>query len=110
MNREEIHRLLGGFATGTLSEAQRKLVFEAALEDQELFDALAQDQALKELLEAPGVRQRLIDSIEVREADPWWKHPLPWAMAGAALSVSAGLFLLIFLTPSGSRPSISSAR
>ena len=101
---DHIRRLLGGYATGTLSEAQRKLLFEAALEDQELFDELARDQALKELLEAPGVKQRLLASIESRPHAEWWKHPLPWAMGGAALAVSAGLMAIVFLTQSGSRP------
>jgi hypothetical protein len=101
---DHIRRLLGGYATGTLSEAQRKLLFEAALEDQELFDELARDQALKELLEAPGVKQRLLASIESSPRAEWWRHPLPWALGGSALAISAGLMAIVFLTPSGSRP------
>jgi hypothetical protein len=109
MTPDHISRLLGGFATGTLSEAQRKLLFEAALEDQELFDELARDQELKELLEAPGVRQRLMADIAQSQPQAdwqagWWRHPLPWALGGAALSISAGLLALVYLTPSGSRP------
>jgi hypothetical protein len=103
MTPDHIRRLVGGYATGTLSETQRKLLFEAALEDQELFDELARDQALKELLEAPGVRQRLVANIETRPQTNWWRYPLPWALGGAALSISAGLMALVFLTPSGSR-------
>lgn len=101
---DHIQRLIGGYATGTLSEKQRKLLFEAALEDQELFDELARDQALKELLEAPGVKQRLLASIETPAPRDWWRHPLPWLMGGSVLAISAGLMALVFLTPSGSRP------
>lgn len=101
---DHIQRLISGYATGTLSEKQRKLLFEAALEDQELFDELARDQALKELLDTPGVKQRLIESIDVRPQDHWWAHPLPWALGGSAMAISAGLMALVFLTPSGSKP------
>ena len=48
MTRDEIRGLIGGYATGSLSEAERRTLFEAALDDQELFDELAREQALKE--------------------------------------------------------------
>src|ERR1017187_9537418 len=51
MSREEIQKLLGGYATDTLSEAERRALFEAAIEDQELFDALAKEQALRDVLQ-----------------------------------------------------------
>lgn len=54
MTRDEIRGLIGGYATGSLSEAEQKLLFEAALDDQELFDELAREQALKELLGRQG--------------------------------------------------------
>ncbi len=40
MTQDEIRRLLGGYATNTLTDGERTALFEAALEDQELFDAL----------------------------------------------------------------------
>jgi len=107
MSGDEIRRLIGGYATGNLSEAQRKLLFDAALEDQDLFDELAREQQLKELIEAPGVKQRLLASLGERQEKVWWKHPLPWIMGGSALAVSAGLMILVFVTPSGSRPGSS---
>jgi len=36
MTQEEIHKLLGGYATNTLTEAERNALFAAALDDQEL--------------------------------------------------------------------------
>ena len=39
MNREDIQKLLGGYATGTLTPEEQQALFSAALEDQELFDA-----------------------------------------------------------------------
>ena len=63
MSREEIQKLLGGYATDTLSEAERSALFEAALEDQELFDVLAKEQALRDVLQEPFARQQLLDAL-----------------------------------------------
>ena len=63
MSREEIQKLLGGYATDTLSEAERRALFEAALEDQELFDALAKEDALRDVLRDPSARQQLIAAL-----------------------------------------------
>ncbi len=91
MTRDDIRKLLGGYATGSLSEAERKILFEAALDDQELFDELAQEQALKELLEEPGVKQRLIAGLAPpRKAG--WARPWGW-IAAAAATVALGFVL-----------------
>jgi hypothetical protein len=63
VNPDDIRKLVGGYATGSLTDQERALLFEAALDDQDLFDELAQEHALKELLEEPGVRQRLASSL-----------------------------------------------
>jgi hypothetical protein len=98
VNRDEIRRLIGGYATGTLSPAERQLLFEAALDDQELFEELAGEQSLKELLDTPGVRARLAASLD--PADPaasglWWRKP--WAWVGAASLAGAALLLVFVL-------------
>ena len=59
MTKDEIRQLLAGFATNTLTETERRTLFEAALDDQELFDALQQEQALKDLLADPGSRAQI---------------------------------------------------
>lgn len=101
MSRDEIQKLLGGYATDTLSDAERRALFEAAIEDQELFDALAKEQALRDVLQDPSVRQQLIvalgparESFAVR-AWHWLRQPAALAMAGgmAALLIVAGLVL-----------------
>jgi hypothetical protein len=63
MTRDDARKLLGGYATGSLTEAERKLLFEAALEDQDLFDELAREDELKQLLDEPGARNRLIAAL-----------------------------------------------
>jgi hypothetical protein len=93
MTREEIRGLIGAYATGSLSEAERKALFEAALDDQELFDELAREHALKELLDEPGVKARLTAALAPRQKRRWAK-PWTWAAAGAfavAVAVIAGL-------------------
>lgn len=106
MNRDEIRKLLGGYATGTLTEAEREALFTAALDDQELFDELAREQALKEILDAPGARDRLAAAL--RPPDPplaWWKGGLvPWAVAGTA---AAGLLVAFVLLRAPQRTQVA---
>jgi hypothetical protein len=61
---DEVRKLLGGYATGTLTDEERNLLFSAALQDQELFDALADEEALRELLAEPATRQTLLDQLQ----------------------------------------------
>ena len=88
MKPEEIRQLLGGYASGTLSEAERKLLFEAALEDQVLFDAMADEQALKDLLDDPesrGYLQAVLDEEPLQphlEAMSAPASPAPQRMQG----------------------------
>ena len=86
MTGDDIRKLLGGYATDSLTEAERKTLFEAALDDQELFDELAQEQALKEALEEPGAKQRLIAALAPRQK-AWWLRPWPWVAVAAAVVV-----------------------
>src|ERR1035438_3145904 len=101
MSREEIQKLLGGYATDTLSEAERRALFEAAIEDQELFDALAKEQALRDVLHDPSARQQLIEALgPAREpvaarAWRWLRQPAALAMAGGM----AGLLILARVVP-----------
>jgi hypothetical protein len=89
MTPDEARKLMGGYATGSLTEAERTALFQAALEDQELFDELAGEQVLKEVLDEPGARQRLIAVLE-----PPTKHRA-WAWitsaATAAIAVVIGI-------------------
>jgi hypothetical protein len=88
MKREDIEKLLGGYATGTLTEAERRALFEAALSDQELFEALAGEEALKELLEDPGCRRQIEQALRERPQGlaarlaGWMRRPQAWALAG----------------------------
>ncbi len=83
MNRGEIEKLLGGYAAGTLTVEERRALLEAALEDQELFNALGDEEALRELLSDPVSRGRLRAALEPRRRAGWFSRPLTWALAGS---------------------------
>jgi hypothetical protein len=61
---EDVRRLLGGYATGSLTEAERKQLYEAALGDPQLFEALADEHSLRELLDDPAARAEILRATE----------------------------------------------
>jgi hypothetical protein len=101
MTHEEAQRLLGGYATNSLSEVERKALFEAALEDQELFDALHGEQALKDLLDdeisRAQVRAALQGSSSGMATRPWWRRSWTWGLAGglAAAAVTIAVVAVV---------------
>ncbi len=93
MTRDDIRRLMGAYATGSLTDTERKALFEAALDDQDLFDELAREQAMKEVIAEPGVRERLIAGLPPVDSEPvaagGWRKPLAWGLSAAfVLSMS----------------------
>jgi len=92
MNKEDIEKLLGGYATGTLTAQERTLLFEAALADQTLFNALADEQALKELLNNPHARRRLLAALRGQASRPPLLNRLrQWLLPPAVRAVAGGL-------------------
>ena len=91
MSPDDIRKLLGGYATGTLTAAEQEALFTAALEDQELFDALMKEESLRELLRDPAARSELLAALE-REPErvAWWRwRPLIGALAMAGIGLAA---------------------
>jgi len=104
MAEHDLEKLLGGFAANTLTPEEKQALYTAALQDQQLFNALADEQAFKELLADPGVRRRLLASMEQKSAPgagdslswlDWFRRPAGLALAGglsaAALAVVLGV-------------------
>lgn len=91
MTRDEARKLLGGYATGSLTEAERTALFQASLEDQDLFDELAGEQVLKEVLDEPGARQRLIAALEPPRRHRAWL----WVTAGASVAVAVVIGIVV---------------
>lgn len=83
-------KLLGGYAAGNLTAEERRLLMEAALKDQALFDALADEEALRELLQDPAARDRLLEVLDSRSPKvvPFFRRP--WVL-GAAATVLLGM-------------------
>lgn len=96
MSDHDLETLLGGFAADTLTPEEKARVYSAALHDQQLFDALADEQALKELLADPAVRRRLLHTLNQTGTSgtatwgDWFRRPsgLAWA-GGLAAAVCA---------------------
>jgi hypothetical protein len=90
MNREEVQKLLGGYATGTLTPEEQQILFEAALDDQELFDALAKEQPLRDLLRDPAAKAEVLAALDAREKRggwmAWTRRPCVAGLAMAGLA------------------------
>ncbi len=94
-------QVLGGYATNTLTEEEKRHLFEAALNDQALFEALADEEGLKAMLADPEARQRILASLQkqpipeasVSSQGAWWswfRQPshLAWAGSLATLALA----------------------
>jgi len=94
MPDRDLEKLLGGYATGTLTDEERRALFEAALHDQRLFEALAREQALKESLDDPHSRRRILETLERSSPSPaqsWIMLGLDWLRRPANLALSGSL-------------------
>src|SRR5260370_208945 len=101
MNKEDIQKLIGGYATGSLTEEERLKLFEAALDDQELFDALQQEQTLKDLFDDPFSRDMVRRAVAESLPEPqtsrrrsWFRQPWIWASA-TSLAMAAVLVIAL---------------
>jgi len=88
MNREDIEKLLGGYATGTLTPEEQQALFAAALEDQALFDNLAREQALHDLLRDPAARANLLAALDAPRPRPWRWLLQPAVLTGAVAALA----------------------
>jgi len=98
MTPDEIRKLLGGYATDTLTERERAALFEAALEDQELFDALQNEDTLRELLADPVSREQIRNALQpatLGRSPAWWKRG--WLVGTASLAVAAAIAIAVVL-------------
>lgn len=105
MSEHDLEKLLGGFAADTLTAEERKLLYTAALHDQQLFNTLADEQALKELLADPAVRRRLLQALNQTSTSgaggslAW----LDWFRRPASLAFAGGLAVVVFAVVLGTK-------
>jgi hypothetical protein len=102
MSEHDFEKLLGGFAADTLTPEEKRSLYAAALQDQQLFNALADEQALKELLSNPDIRRRLLASLEQKRASSssaspswfeWLRRPAGLAFAGGLTAAAIAVLL-----------------
>ncbi len=97
MTQDEIRKLLGGYATDALTADERRILFEAALEDQELFNALENEDALRELLDDPvsrdQVRRALAGQIASKRRPGFWSRR--WLLGVAIPTVAAVILIIV---------------
>jgi hypothetical protein len=92
MANDEIRDLIGRYATGSLSAEEQQRLFDAALDDQDLFDELAREQELKSLIDEPGARDRLIRALEPP------KRKVSWIFALVPVAAAIA-FVILFVHP-----------
>jgi hypothetical protein len=94
--RHDPKRLLGGHATDTLTEGERRELLAAALRDQETFDRLLEAEGLRELLASPGAREALLEALD---RPTRWERVRGWlarpATLGDLAAVAAALVLAL---------------
>jgi len=102
MTHDEIRKLLGGYATNTLTETERRALMEAAVDDQELFNALQDEEALRELLADPASREQVYQALQQKPAARWRGG---WVWGGAlAAAVAAALVIAVVVPRKAARP------
>ena len=97
MTQDEIRKLLGGYATNALTANERQILFEAALEDQELFNALQNEDALRELLDDPVAREQVRTALNIPKRAKTRPHfgSRRWLLGVAIPAVAAVILIAI---------------
>ena len=98
MPSDDILDLIGRYSTGSLTAEEQQRLFTAALNDQELFDQLAREQDLKQLLDEPGVRDRMIRALEPP------RRKTAWIFGVAATAALSAALMVILLRPTPKPP------
>jgi len=98
MTQDEIRKLLGGYAANTLTEDERRVLFEAALDDQDLFNALQTEDALRELIDDPAARAAMRRGLERRRPGFWSRRWIFGVLAPAAVAL---VVIAVMYQPTG---------
>jgi len=102
MSEHDLEKLFGGFAADTLTPEEKQALYTAALQDQQLFNALTDEQALKELLADPVVRRRLLQTLKQTSTSgaggslswlDWFRRPAGLAFAGGLAAAAFAVVL-----------------
>ena len=99
--RPDPSHLISGHATDALSAAEMRRLYRAALDDQEIFDRLVEEESWRQLLVAPGVREQLLETLAepAQKAGGWrgWFEGL--RVQPLALGAAAAALLAVVMAP-----------
>ncbi len=90
---DELRALLSGYAAGTLTEEERDRLYSAALEDETVFAAMADEQALRDVLDHASARAELLAAVQDRPFSvtsslrDWFERPKSKVLAGVGLAL-----------------------
>lgn len=94
MTRDEFDRLLSAYSSGSISDADKDLLFQESLKNQELFEAFADEEHLREVLADSTFRRELIASLDSpRKPVVAWFRPWQLALGGTLASALIGTFI-----------------
>src|SRR4051794_15472124 len=104
MTPERARELLGGLATGVLTDEERNTLFEAALHDQTLFNEVADELEFASFLQSPDTRAQLANRIDVPaetvpEPRRWWSLPPAWLALSGVVAATAILSVVVWHRP-----------
>jgi hypothetical protein len=94
---DDIRDILARYATGSLTEEERQRLFDAALNDQDLFEELAREDEMKLLLAEPGARDRMIRALEPPKRNRAW-------IFGAATAVALTTVIAVVMLRPAPKP------
>ena len=106
MSRQDLEKLLGGYAAGTLTAAERQALFAAALEDQTLFETLMAEEPLRELFDDPVARAQLLAVLD-QAPEPWYCRDVHPGMIAAVVASVVIAFVAVKYWPVRTAPSIT---
>jgi hypothetical protein len=96
MNDDEIRRLLSEYAAGSISEADCRILFKEALTNQSVFESMAAEQPLADLMSDAAARSELRAVLAQKEYGgllAWLRRP--WAIAATATASVALLAVVV---------------
>jgi S1-C subfamily serine protease len=99
--RDDISKLLDDLAANRITEDGKRILAEAAMADQDVFDAILHEEMLKEAVAAPEFQKQLTESLAkkpslVERALAIFKRPIAMpalATAGITAILAVGVFL-----------------
>jgi len=106
MKRGDAEKLLGGYAAGTLTPEEREALFAAALEDQQLYEALVREEPVRELFADPAARAQLLAALD-GVPKPWYYREVHPGIILAAASTVAIVTLGVKFWPVRTAPPVN---